>query len=291
MRLSETSIRRPVLACVMSLLLVLVGLVSFQKLTVREYPRIDEPLVNVSTRLQGASSEVIESQVTKPLEDSIAGIDGVDILTSVSRTESSQITVRFRLSKDPDTAAAEVRDRVARVRGRLPDAADEPVISKVEADATPTIWLAYTSETMGALELTDLINRIVKPRLQTVPGVADVQVGGDRRYAMRVWLDPDRLAGYRLTVQDIEDALRRQNLEVPAGRIESEKREFSVTARTDLNTVAQFNEIAVKTVNGFTVRLRDVARIERVPQFNQPLIAIGQAERAWLQRVHSSSVQ
>ncbi len=262
MRLSETSIRRPVLACVMSLLLVLVGLVSFQKLAVREYPRIDEPLVNVSTRLQGASSEVIESQVTKPLEDSIAGIDGVDILTSVSRTESSQITVRFRLSKDPDTAAAEVRDRVSRVRGRLPDAADEPVISKVEADATPTIWLAYTSETMGALELTDLINRIVKPRLQTVPGVADVQVGGDRRYAMRVWLDPDRLAGYRLTVQDVEDALRRQNLEVPAGRIESEKREFSVTARTDLNTVAQFNEIAVKTVNGFTVRLRDVARIE-----------------------------
>jgi multidrug efflux pump len=148
------------------------------------------------------------------------------------------------------------------VRGRLPDAADEPVISKVEADATPTIWLAYTSETMGALELTDLINRIVKPRLQTVPGVADVQVGGDRRYAMRVWLDPDRLAGYRLTVQDVEDALRRQNLEVPAGRIESEKREFSVTARTDLNTVAQFNDIAVKTVNGFTVRLRDVARIE-----------------------------
>ena len=262
MRLSETSIRRPVLACVMSLLLVLVGLVSFQKLTVREYPRIDEPLVNVSTRLQGASSEVIESQVTKPLEDSIAGIDGVDILTSVSRTESSQITVRFRLSKDSDTAAAEVRDRVARVRGRLPAAADEPVISKVEADATPTIWLAYTSETMGALELTDLINRIVKPRLQTVPGVADVQVGGDRRYAMRVWLDPDRLAGHRLTVQDVEDALRRQNLEVPAGRIESEKREFSVTARTDLNTVAQFNDIAVKTVNGFTVRLRDVARIQ-----------------------------
>ena len=262
MKLSETSIRRPVLACVMSLLLVLVGLVSFQELTVREYPRIDEPLVNVSTRLQGASSEVIESQVTKPLEDSIAGIDGVDILTSISRTESSQITVRFRLSKDPDTAAAEVRDRVARVRGRLPEAADEPIISKVEADATPTIWLAYTSETMGPLELTDLINRVVKPRLQTVPGVADVQMGGDRRYAMRVWLDPDRLAAYKLTVQDVEDALRRQNLEVPAGRIESRQREFSVTARTDLNTVAEFNQVALRTVGGYTVRLRDVARVE-----------------------------
>ena len=262
MQLSETSIRRPVLACVMSLLLVLIGLVSFKQLSLREYPRIDEPLVNVNTRLVGASSEVIESQVTKPLEDSIAGIDGVDILTSVSRTESSQITVRFKLSKDPDTAAAEVRDRVARVRGRLPTAVDEPVISKVEADATPTIWLAYTSETMGTLELTDLINRVVKPRLQTIPGVADVQLGGDRRYAMRVWVDPDKLASYRLTVQDVEDAMRRQNLEVPAGRIESQQREFSVTARTDLNTVAQFNAIALKTAAGYTVRLADVARVE-----------------------------
>ena len=262
MRISETSIRRPVLACVMSLLLVLVGLVSFNQLSLREYPRIDEPLVNVSTRLLGASSEVIESQVTKPLEDSIAGIDGVDIMTSVSRTESSQITVRFKLSKDPDTAAAEVRDRVARVRGRLPDAADEPVISKVEADATPTIWLAYTSETMGPLELTDLINRVVKPRLQTVTGVADVQIGGDRRFAMRIWIDPDRLAAYRLTVQDVEDALRRQNLEVPAGRIESQQREFSVTARTDLNTVTQFNDIVLRNVGGSFIRLRDVARVQ-----------------------------
>jgi multidrug efflux pump len=262
MKLSETSIRRPVLASVMSLLLILIGLVSFNQLSLREYPRIDEPLVNVSTRLIGASSEVIESQVTKPLEDSIAGIDGVDIMTSVSRTESSQITVRFKLSKDPDTAAAEVRDRVARVRGRLPDEADESIIAKVEADATPTIWLAYTSETMSTLELTDIINRVVKPRLQTIPGVADVQIGGDRRYAMRIWVDPERLASYRLTVQDVEDALRRQNLEVPAGRIESQQREFSVTARTDLNTVAQFNEIALKTVGGYTVRLRDVARVE-----------------------------
>jgi len=262
MKLSETSIRRPVLATVMSLLLVLIGLVSFNQLSVREYPRIDEPLVNVTTRLLGASSEVIESQVTKPLEDSIAGIDGVDIMTSISRTEQSQITVRFRLSKDPDTAAAEVRDRVSRVRGRLPAAVDEPVIAKVEADATPTIWLAYTSETMSTLELTDIINRVVKPRLQTVPGVADVQIGGDRRYSMRVWLDPDKLAAYRLTVQDVEDALRRQNLEVPAGRIESRQREFSVTARTDLNTVPQFNEIALKTVGGYTVRLKDVARVE-----------------------------
>ena len=261
MKISETSIRRPVLACVMSLLLVLIGLVSAQQLSVREYPRIDEPLVNVTTVLRGASSEVIESQVTKPLEDSIAGIDGVDIMTSVSRSERSQITVRFKLSKDPDTAAAEVRDRVARARGRLPDTADEPIIAKVEADATPTLWLAYISETIDPLELSEILNRVVKPRLQTVPGVADVQIGGERKYAMRIWLDPERLASYRLTVQDVEEALRRQNLEVPAGRIESQQREFSVTARTDLNTVAQFEDVALRTVDGYTVRLRDVARV------------------------------
>jgi multidrug efflux pump len=262
MQISETAVRRPVFATVLSLLIVLVGLVSFDRLTLREYPRIDEPVVNVNTRLTGASSEVIESQVTKPLEDSIAGIEGVDIITSISRAEQSQITVRFKLEKDPDNAAADVRDRVSRVRGRLPDAVDEPIISKVEADATPTIWLAYTSETLSPLEVTDYINRIVKPRLQTVPGVADIQVGGDRAYSMRIWLDADKMAAYRLTVQDVEDALRRQNLEVPAGRIESQQREFNVTARTDLNTVPQFNQIALRSVNGYTVRLRDVARVQ-----------------------------
>ncbi|MBT9524530.1 MAG: efflux RND transporter permease subunit, partial [Rhizobacter sp.] len=263
MRLSDVTIRRPVFATVLSLLLVLVGAVSFQRLQVREYPRIDEPVVNVSTRLIGASSEVIESQVTKPLEDSIAGIDGVEIITSISRSEQSQITVRFKLEKNPDDAAADVRDRVSRVRARLPDAIDEPVIAKVEADATPTVWLAFISETMSPLEVTDLVNRVVKPRLQTVPGVADVQINGDRKFSMRIWLDPDKLASYKLTVQDVEDALRRQNLEVPAGRIESQQREFSVTARTDLNTVAQFEAVSLKLVNGYTVRLRDVARIEQ----------------------------
>ena len=263
MRLSEISVRRPVFATVLSLMLVLIGAVSFTRLQVREYPRIDEPVVNVNTKLIGASSEVIESQVTKPLEDSIAGIDGVDIITSISRSEQSQITVRFKLEKSPDDAAADVRDRVSRVRARLPDAVDEPVIAKVEADATPTINLAFVSETMSPLMVTDIINRIVKPRLQTVPGVASLQINGDRTFAMRIWLDPDRLASYRITVQDVEDALRRQNLEVPAGRIESQQREFSVTARTDLNTVPQFGEVALKVVNGYTVRLKDVARIEQ----------------------------
>jgi len=144
MQLSETSIRRPVFATVLSLLLVLIGLVSASRLQLREYPNIDEPVVTVETRLTGASSEVIESQVTKPLEDSIAGIEGVDIITSISRAEQSQITVRFKLEKDPDNAAAEVRDRASRVRGRLPDEADEPVITKVEADASPTRWRSPT---------------------------------------------------------------------------------------------------------------------------------------------------
>jgi multidrug efflux pump len=263
MRISEVSVRRPVFATVLSLLILLVGLVSFDRLQVREYPRIDEPVVTVATRLAGASSEVIESQVTKPLEDSIAGIEGVDIITSISRQERSQISVRFKLEKNPDDAAAEVRDRVARVRGRLPDTVDEPVISKVEADASPTVWLAFTTTRLSPLEVTDLITRVVKPRLQTVTGVADVLVRGEREYAMRVWLDPDKLAAHAVTVQDVEDALRRQNLEVPAGRIEGQQREFSVTAQTDLNTPEQFGQVALRQVAGYTVRLRDVARVEQ----------------------------
>ncbi|KQT07699.1 efflux RND transporter permease subunit [Ramlibacter sp. Leaf400] len=262
MQLPEIAIRRPVFATVLSLLVVLIGAVSFNRLSVREYPKIDEPVVTVSVRYPGASAEVIESQVTKPLEDSIAGIDAVDVITSISRAEQSQISVRFRLEKDADAAAAEVRDRTSRVRNRLPQAIDEPVIAKVEADAFPVIWLAFTSDTLNPLQINDLVNRIVKPRLQTVTGVADVRIFGERKYAMRVWLDPDKLAGYRLTTQDVEDAVRRSNLEVPAGRIESQQREFSVTSQTDLVRPAQFAEIVVKNVNGFPVKIRDIARVE-----------------------------
>ncbi|MDP3230781.1 MAG: efflux RND transporter permease subunit [Acidovorax sp.] len=265
MQLAEISIRRPVFATVLSLLVLLIGAVSFTRLSVREYPKIDEPVVTVSVRYAGASAEVIESQVTKPLEDSIAGIDAVDVITSISRAEQSQISVRFRLEKDADNAAAEVRDRTARVRNRLPDAVDEPVIAKVEADASPVMWLAFSSETRSPLEINDLVNRIVKPRLQTVTGVADVPIYGERKYAMRVWLDPERLAGYRLTTQDVEDAIRRNNLELPAGRIESQQREFSVTAQTDLTTAAQFSNVVIRTVKGFPVRIQDVARVEEGP--------------------------
>ncbi len=262
MQLPEIAIRRPVLATVLSLLVVLIGMVSFNRLAVREYPKIDEPVVTVSVKYPGASAEVIETQVTKPLEDSIAGIDAVDVITSVSRAEQSQISVRFRLEKDADAAAAEVRDRTSRVRNRLPQQIDEPVIAKVEADAFPVIWLAFTSDTLNPLQINDLVNRIVKSRLQTVTGVADVRIFGERKYAMRVWLDPDKLAGFRMTTQDVEEAIARSNLELPAGRIESQQREFSVTSQTDLVRPAQFREIVIKNVNGFPVKVRDVARVE-----------------------------
>ncbi|MBW8720449.1 MAG: efflux RND transporter permease subunit, partial [Polaromonas sp.] len=262
MQLAEVSIRRPVFATVLSLLIVLIGAVSFNRLAVREYPKIDEPVVTVSVRYAGASAEVIESQVTKPLEDSIAGIDGVDVITSISRADQAQISVRFRLEKDADSAAAEVRDRTSRVRNRLPQAIEEPVIAKVEADAFPVIQLAFSSESMTPLQINDLVNRIVKPRLQTVTGVADVRIYGERKYAMRIWLDTDKLASYKLTTQDVEDAITRSNLELPAGRIESQQREFSVTSQTDLVRPAQFREIVVKNVNGFSVKVRDVARVE-----------------------------
>jgi multidrug efflux pump len=266
MQLPELSVRRPVFATVLSLLILLVGAVAFNGLTVREYPQIDEPNVTVTTRFGGASSEVVESQVTKPLEDSLSGIEGVDIITSISRQENSQITVRFKLNRDPDSAAADVRDKVSRVRQRLPQGIDEPVIAKIEADASPVVWLALSSDVHTPLQLSDLANRIAKPLLQTAPGAADVRIFGERRYAMRVWIDPDRLAAYRLTVQDVEDALRRSNLEVPAGRIESSQREFNVTAATDLQTPEQFRTVALRTVNGQTIRLGDVARVQEGPQ-------------------------
>jgi multidrug efflux pump len=266
MQLPELSVRRPVFATVLSLLILLVGAVAFNSLSVREYPQIDEPNVTVSTRFGGASSEVVESQVTKPLEDSLAGIEGVDIITSISRQESSQITVRFKLNRDPDRAASDVRDKVSRVRQRLPQGIDEPVIAKIEADASPVVWLALSSDVHTPLQLSDFANRIAKPLLQTAPGAADVRIFGERRYAMRIWIDPDRLAAYRLTVQDVEDALRRSNLELPAGRIESIQREFNVTAATDLQTPEQFRAVALRTVNGQTIRLGDVARVMEGPQ-------------------------
>ena len=269
MQLPEISIRRPVFATVLSLLIVLVGVVSFSRLNVREYPKIDNPVVTVETKYTGASSAVVESQVTKVLEDSLSGIEGVDVITSISRQEQSQITVSFVLSRDADSAAADVRDKVSRVRQKLPQGIDEPVIAKVEADAFPVIWLSFTADTLNVLQLTDYANRIAKPMLQTAPGASDVRVYGERKYAMRIWLDPDRLAAYKLTTLDVEDALRRSNVEVPAGRIESQLREFNVTAATDLQTPFEFTQVVIKSVNGIQVRIGDVARVEQGPQLER----------------------
>ena len=265
MQLAETSIRRPVFATVLSLLIVLIGAVSFDRLTVREYPKIDEPVVSVTTVFTGASSEVMEGQVTKVLEDSLAGIEGVDVITSSSRQERSQISVRFALTRDAESAAADVRDKVTRVRQRLPQGIDEPVIAKVEADAFPVIFLAMSSETHNSLQLSEMANTLVKPVLQTAKGAADVVVQGERKFSMRIWVDPDKLAAYRLTIQDLEDALRRSNLEVPAGRIESRLREFNVTAATDLQRPQDFAQVVIRTVNGLPIRIADVARVQQGP--------------------------
>ena len=262
MVLSDLSIRRPVLATVMSLMIVLVGYIAYDRLTVREYPNTDAPVVSVRTVYPGASADVMESEITKPLEDALAGIEGIRSMKSESREEVSQITVEFVLTRDPDSAAADVRDRVARARGRLPDEADEPVIAKTEADAQPIMWMGFSSDRHSPLEITDYAERNVVDRLQTLDGVARVNIGGQRRYAMRLWLDRDRLAGYGLTPRDVESALRSQNLQVPAGRIESAMREFTVLSATDLSTPEEFNRLVLREVNGYPVRLQDVGRAE-----------------------------
>ena len=286
--LFELCIRRPVLATVLSIVVVLVGAISYTRLSVREYPRIDEPVVSVQTTYTGASAEVIESQITKPLEDSLSGIEGVEVMTSQSRSERSNINVRFRITRDPDSAAADVRDKVARVRNKLPDAVDEPVISKVEADSQPILYLAVLAGRFTDIEASDYLNRYVKPRLSVLPGAADVRIFGERRVSMRIYVDRDELAAFNLTVQDVEDALRRQNVEIPSGRIESRSREFSVISQTDLATREQFENIIVANVNGFPVRFRDIGNVTIGPvddrviaRFNgEPAINIGVIKQA-----------
>jgi multidrug efflux pump len=262
MILSDISIRRPVLASVMSLLIMLIGLIAFDRLPVREYPNIDAPVVSVRTVYPGASAEVMESQITKPLEDSLSGIEGIRTIKSVSREEVSQITVEFIQSRDPEAAANDTRDRVARVRGQLPNEAEDPVVAKIEADAQAIIWLAFSSDRQSPLEITDYADRVVADQLKTLPGVASVIVGGARRYAMRIWLDPGRMAALGITVQDVEAALRSQNTELPSGRIESQTREFTVLAKTDLRTPAEFEQVIIRESGGILVRLADIGRAE-----------------------------
>jgi multidrug efflux pump len=262
MGLSALCIRRPVFATVLSLIIVLLGLAAYDRLTVREYPNIDPPVVTVRTSYPGANARIIETQVTQVLEDSLAGIEGIDYISSTSRQGTSFVSIRFTLDRDPDVAASDVRDRASRVRDQLPDEIDEPIIQKAEADAEPIIYMSFSSDRHTPLELTDYADRYVKNQIQTLPGVAEVQIFGERRYAMRIWLDPLRLSAYDLTPQDVEDALRAQNVEVPAGVIESRAREFSVVSETDLTTPQEFEDIVLKQAGGYLVRLSDVGRAE-----------------------------
>jgi len=254
-----------VFATVLSLVVILVGVVSFSRLKIGEYPNIDRPVVLVDTVWRGASAQVLESQVTRVLEESIAGIEGIDYIRSITRQERSLVVVQFQLTRNQDTAAADVRDRVGRVRGLLPDEIDEPIIAKSEADAQPIMYLAFSSDRHSQLEVTDAADRIVKDRLQSITGVAEARIFGERRYSMRIWLDAARLAAYNLTPQDVEAALRNQNVEVPAGRIESRDMEFTVLSETDLRLPDQFGAIVVKAASGYPVRMRDLARIELGP--------------------------
>ncbi len=261
MILSDISIRRPVLATVLNLVVLLVGLICYERLAVRLIPNVDVPVVTVATTYPGANAQVIESQITKPIEDALSGIEGIDYIQSVSRAESSQVTVRFRLDRNADAAASDVRDRVAQARGTLPLTAQEPIVQKQEADAQAIIYLAFSSDRASLTDIADVATRLVKDRVQTIPGVAQAQVYGNR-YAMRVWLDPEKLASVGLTTNDVEVALRAQNVEIPAGRVESQQREFTVLSETDLKTPEQFAAIILKTSNGYPVRLGDVARVE-----------------------------
>ncbi len=262
MILSDTSIKRPVLTIVGALIVILLGALAFRKLPVREYPDTDVPTVSVTTVYRGASAEVVESRISEPLEEQLSAIDGIRVLKSSSAEEVSRITIEFNLDRNPDEAANDVRDRVSRARDKLPDEVNEPIIAKEEADANPVLWLTFTSERFSRTELTDVVDRIAKQRVQTVPGVGTIFIGGERRYAMRLWLDPDKLASYQLTASDVELALANQNVDVPGGRIESFAREFTVRTQGELADAAAFEELIIATRGNSQIKLKDVGRAE-----------------------------
>ena len=283
MKLSELSIQRPVLASMMSLLLVLFGLVGLSRLPVRELPDIDPPIVNVQTVYPGASAAVIETQITEPLEDALSSVEGIKKLTSESREQLSSITIEFDLSEDVDIAAQDVRDRVARVRGRLPDDIEEPIVSKQDADARPSIWVALYSERFSTLELTTIGENLFKDRLQTVPGVSSVILGGSKRFAIRIRLDSDKMAAHRITVLDVQRALAEQSVELPSGRVESLQRELSIETKGQLKTPEEYNQLVILRQADELVRLSDIGYAEigvederSVARYNgEPAVGLG----------------
>jgi multidrug efflux pump len=262
MKLSDLSIKRPVLAVVMSLLLIVLGTMSFLRLTLRELPAIDPPIVSVSVDYPGASASVIETRITQTLEDALSGIEGINTIDSGSRNGSSRISIEFRASRDIEGAANDVRNAVSRVTDRLPEEARPPEISKVESDSDPVLWFNLRSDTMDLLQLADYAQRYVVDRFSSLDGVAQVRLGGSQRYAMRIWLDGDKLAARGLTAADVEAALRAENVELGAGHLESADRDFILRVARDYASADQFDRMPIaKGADGYVVRLGDVARV------------------------------
>jgi len=264
MILTEISVRRPVFATVVSLVLAMLGLMAAWRLAIREYPQIEAPQVSVTIGYRGASAEVIETKITRPIEDRLSGIEGLEKLSSSSEDERSRINLEFSLDKDIEAAANDVRDRISRIQSTLPQEADPPQISKVDARGDNILLIALTTSTRSIGELTDYAQRYIVNRLSVVPGVGLVSLFGDQTLSMRVWLDRRALAARQLTVQDVESALRSENVELPAGRIESVVREFTLRTDTGLHTEEDFRNLVVgRGTDGYLVRLRDVAEVRR----------------------------
>ena len=263
MKLSDISIKRPVLAVVMSLLLIVLGVMSFMRLTLRELPNIDPPVVSVEVNYPGASAAVVETRITQILEDALAGIEGIETIESRSQNGSSQITIEFKLTRDIEAAANDVRDKISRVVDRMPDEADPPEVQKVEADADVILWLNMRSTKMDTLQLTDYAERYIVDQLSALDGAAQVRISGAQRYAMRIWLDRGAMAARGVTAADVEAALRRENVELPAGRIESDTRDFTLRVERGYMTAEQFAQMPlVKGEDGYVVRVGDVAKAE-----------------------------
>ncbi|HVF34440.1 MAG TPA: efflux RND transporter permease subunit [Candidatus Saccharimonadia bacterium] len=263
MVLSDISIRRPVFAMVLSLLLIVLGTIAFMRLPLRELPNIDPPIVSIETNYPGASAAVVETRITQIVEDAVSGIEGVDVINSQSRNGRSGVTIEFTLARDIESAANDVRDAVSRVANRMPDEADPPQVAKVEADAEVILWTNLRSSRLDELALTDYAERYIVDRLSSIDGVAQVRIGGSQRYAMRIWLDRAALAARGLTVNDVEQSLRRENVELPAGRLESTTRDFTLRVNRGYQGPADFEQLAVgKGADGHVIRLSEVARVE-----------------------------
>ena len=266
MNISELSIRRPVLATVLTLIILLFGAIGYFTLGVREYPSVDNPIISVSCSYPGANADVIESQITEPLEQNINGIPGIRSLTSVSQQGSSRITVEFELSVDLETAANDVRDKVSRAQRNLPRDCDPPTVSKADADAMPILMVAIQSDKRSLLELSEIADLTVKEQLQTIPEVSSVMIWGEKRYCMRLWLDPVKMSGYSITPMDVKNALDRENVELPSGSIEGNTTELSIRTMGQMHTTEEFNNLVIKEQGGRIIRFSDIGRAELAPR-------------------------